>query len=72
MSSSRTETENEEIAQHIYDCKYKKAAKKAGEEGKVVFGKVGVTKRMFARMRILMNSNNLYWLIRKHRIQIFI
>lgn len=48
MSSSRTETENEEIAQHIYDCKYKKAAKKAGEEGKVVFGKVGVTKRMFA------------------------
>lgn len=34
MSSSRTETENEEIAQHIYDCKYKKAAKKLGKREK--------------------------------------
>ena len=48
MSSSKTESENEEIAQHIYESKYKKAAKKAGEEGGVYFGKVGVTKRMFA------------------------
>lgn len=48
MSSSKTETENEEIAQHIYDSKYKKGIKKAGESGNLYFGKVGVTKRMFA------------------------
>lgn len=48
MSSSRTESENEEISQHVYDSKYKKAAKKAADEGELYFGKVGVTKRMFA------------------------
>jgi len=48
MSSSKTETENEEIAQHIYDSKYKKGIKKAGETGSIYFGKIGVTKRMFA------------------------
>lgn len=48
MSSSKTESENEEIAQHVYDSKYKKAVKKAAENGNLFFGKVGVTKRMFA------------------------
>ena len=48
MLSSKTESENEEIAQHIYDSKYKKAVKKAAENGELYFGKVGVTKRMFA------------------------
>lgn len=48
MSSSRTESENEEIAQHIYESKYQNAAKKAGEDNQVFFGKIGLTKRMFA------------------------
>lgn len=48
MSSTRSESENEEIAQHIYESKYKKGLKKAGEQGELFFGKVGVTKRMFA------------------------
>lgn len=48
MLSSKTESENEEIAQHVYDSKYKKAVKKAAENGELYFGKVGVTKRMFA------------------------
>lgn len=47
-SSSKTETENEEIAQHVYDSKYKKGLKKAVDNGEVFLGKVGVTKRMFA------------------------
>ena len=48
MSSTKSESENEEIAQHIYESKYKKGLKKAGEQGGLFFGKVGVTKRMFA------------------------
>ena len=48
MSSSKTESENEEIAQHVYDGKYKKNAKKAADDGELFFGKVGVTRRMFA------------------------
>lgn len=48
MLSTKAETENEEIAQHIYESKYKKAVKVAGENGELFFGKVGVTKRMFA------------------------
>ena len=48
MSSAKSESENEEIAQHIYESKYKKGLKKAGEQGELFFGKVGVTKRMFA------------------------
>ncbi len=48
MSSAKTETENEEIAQHVYDSKYKKGIKKAADNGSVYFGKAGVTKRMFA------------------------
>lgn len=48
MLSTKAETENEEIAQHIYESKYKKGLKDAGEQGELFFGKVGVTKRMFA------------------------
>lgn len=48
MSSAKTETENEEIAQHIYDSKYKKGVKKAASSGNIYFGKTGVSKRMFA------------------------
>lgn len=48
MLSSKTETENEEIAQHIYESKYKKGVRKAGEDGNVYIGKFGLTKRMFA------------------------
>lgn len=48
MVSSKTETENEEIAQHIYESKFKKALEQAGEEGRLIIGKVGLTKRMFA------------------------
>lgn len=48
MLSAKTETENEEIAQHIYENKYKKTVKQAGEDGKVFIGKVGLTKRLFA------------------------
>lgn len=48
MSSSKTESENEEIIQHVYDSKYKKAIKKAADDGNLYFGKVGVAKRMFA------------------------
>lgn len=48
MLSSKTETENEEIAQHIYESKFKNAAKQAGEEGNVFIGKFGLTKRVFA------------------------
>lgn len=48
LSSAKTETENEEIAQHIYESKYRKSVKKAGEQGNIFFGKIGVTKRMFA------------------------
>lgn len=48
MLSSKTETENEEIAQHIYESKYKKAIKQVGENGEMYIGKVGLTKRMFA------------------------
>ena len=48
MSSSKTESENEAIAQHVYDSKYKKAVKKAAKQGDIYFGKAGVTTRMFA------------------------
>lgn len=48
MLSTKAESENEEIAQHIYESKYKKGLKDAGEQGELFFGKVGVTKRMFA------------------------
>ncbi len=47
MSSAKTETENEEIAQHIYESKYKRGIRKAGEDGSLFIGKVGLTKRMF-------------------------
>ena len=48
MLSSKTETENEEIAQHIYESKFKNTAKQVGENGEVFIGKFGLTKRMFA------------------------
>lgn len=48
MLSSKTETENEEVARHIYESKYKKAIRQSGENGDVYIGKVGLTKRMFA------------------------
>lgn len=48
MSSSKTETENEDIARHIYDSRFQQPAKLAGEDGNVVIGKVGMTKRLFA------------------------
>lgn len=48
MLSSKTETENEEVAQRIYESKYKKTVRQAGENGEVYIGKVGLTKRMFA------------------------
>lgn len=48
MSSSKTVSENEAIAQHVYDSKYSKGVKKAAEHGELYFGKVGVTSRMFA------------------------
>lgn len=48
MLSSKTETENEEIAQHIYESKYKKALRQTAGDGDVYIGKVGLTKRMFA------------------------
>ncbi len=48
MMSSRTETENEEIAQHIYESRYKKLVKQADQNGEIFIGKVGMTKRMFA------------------------
>lgn len=48
MSSARTETENEDIANHIYDSKYRKGAKKASDQGDIFIGRVGLSKRMFA------------------------
>lgn len=47
MSSTKTESENEEIAQHIYESKYRKRLKAAGNQAIYYIGKVGLTKRMF-------------------------
>ena len=48
MSSAKTETENEEIAQHIYESKYRKRLKAKENQSVYYIGKVGLTKRMFA------------------------
>ena len=48
MLSTKTETENEEIAQHIYASKFQKTVKQTGEDGDFFIGKFGLKKRMFA------------------------
>lgn len=53
MSNSRTDSENEEIAKHIYESKFKKGLKKAAEEGSLIVEKVGLNKRSFASKKDL-------------------
>lgn len=49
MLSTKTEAENEEISQHIYENKFKASAvRKAEADGEVFIGKLGLTKQVFA------------------------
>lgn len=59
MSNSRTESENEEIARHIYESKFKKGLKKAAAEGTLIVERVGLSKRSFASKKDFEECNKL-------------